>query len=191
MHKIGTTHRLAMGLGSAALLVGVLAGPAFAGTVAQTITQGGLTASVANFAFPSVAYQNEAHDVSGTMVVTADDSRGTSLGWSVTVQGSAFVYAGALVGTNIPAANFALTSAAEPVLVAGQVVDLTASTGPQIPIEGIVYGSLASPLKTIRATAAYGAGTYTQDLGVTLTIPAQSKVGTYTGTLTTTISATP
>ena len=41
------------------------------------------------------------------------------------------------------------------------------------------------------ATAAYGAGTYTQALGVTLTIPAMSRVGVYTGTLTTTITSAP
>ena len=141
--------------------------------------------------FPPVGYENATHDVTGTMVLTADDSRGTSLGWSVTVMASDFVYTGAAGGTDIPAANFALTSAEQPTLITGQPVDLTASTGPQIPIEGIVFGSLAGGLKVIRATAAYGNGTYTQNLGVTLTIPGQSKVGTYTGTLTTTISATP
>jgi hypothetical protein len=124
------------------------------------------------------------------MTVSADDSRGTGAGWSVTVQGSAFVYAGAAGGTDIPAAAFVLTSAQQPTWVAGQVVSLTAANGPQIPPE-IVYGSLAAPIKTIRATAAYGDGTYSQDLLVTLTIPAQSHVGTYTGTVTTTISATP
>jgi methyl coenzyme M reductase alpha subunit len=183
-------RRLAMAFGTAALLVGAIAMPASAGTVTAQITAGGLTASVADLNFASVTYNNAAHDVTDTMVVTADDSRGTGAGWSVTIQGSAFVYTGAAGGSNIPASAFALTSAEEPVWVAGQVVSLTAANGPQIPPE-IVYGSLASPIKTIRATAAYGAGTYTQDLGVTLTIPAQSHVGTYTGTLTTTISATP
>jgi hypothetical protein len=177
-------------LGAAALLVGTLAGPAFAATVTAEITGGGLSASVADLTLPSSSYQNAAHDVSGTMVVTADDSRGTAAGWSVTVQGSDFVYAGAAGGIDIPASSFALTSAEEPTWIAGQVVSLIAANGPQIPPE-VVYGSLASPIKTIRATAAYGAGTNSQNLGVTLTIPAQSHVGTYTGTLTTTISATP
>jgi hypothetical protein len=193
VHTQSIRRRAALAIGMAGLLAGALAGPAFADdTVTQTVTAGGgLSASVANFNFPNVAYQNAAHDVSGTMTVTADDSRDTSAGWSVSIQVSAFVYTGGNGGTNIPAANFALTSADQPTTIAGQVVSLVASTGPQIPIEGIVYGSLASPLKTIRATAAYGNGTYSQDLDVTLTIPAQSKVGTYTGTLTTTISATP
>jgi hypothetical protein len=185
-------RRAAFAIGVAGLLSVALAAPAFADTVTQTITSGGgLSASIADVNLPSVGYQNAAHDVTGTMTVTADDSRGSSAGWSVSIQVSAFVYTGAAAGTDIPAANFALTSAEQPTAIAGQPVSLVASTGPQIPIEGIVFGSLATPLKTIRATAAYGNGTYSQNLGVTLTIPAQSKVGTYTGTLTTTISATP
>jgi hypothetical protein len=183
-------RRLVSGLGAAALLIGVVAGPASAGTVTQVVTAGGLTASVADLSLPSVVYRNEARAVTGTMVVTADDSRGTGAGWSVSVQASDFAYTGAAGGSAIPASAFALTSAQEPTWIAGQAVSLTAANGPQIPPE-IVYGSLETPIKTIRATAAYGAGTYSQDLGVTLTIPGQSHVGTYTGTLTTTISATP
>ena len=190
MHTNLLQRRVALAFGAGALVFGTLAGPAFAGTVTQQITGGGLSASVADLALTSSGYNNAAHDVSGTMVVTADDSRGTGAGWSVTVEGSEFTYSGAAGGTDIPAANFALTSAEQPTWVAGQLVSLTAANGPQIPPE-IVYGSLETPIKTIRATAAYGAGTYRQNLGVTLTIPAQSHVGTYTGTLTTTISATP
>lgn len=190
MYDILRARRVASAVGAAALLVGAIIIPANAGTVTAQITAGGLSASVSDLIFPSVAYRNEAQAVTGTMVVSADDSRGTGAGWSVSVQGSVFVYAGAAGGTDIPASAFALTSAEEPTWVAGQAVSLIAANGPQIPPE-IVYGSLESPIKTIRATAAYGAGTYLQELGVTLTIPGQSHVGTYTGTLTTTISATP
>ena len=44
-------------------------------------------------------------------------------------------------------------------------------------------GTLDTARKVLVATAAYGAGTYSQALGVTLTIPAQSRVGVYTGIL--------
>ena len=194
MDRILIPRRLALGLGTAALLAGTLAGPAFAAnTVTQEITGGVLTASVANLTLASVAFQNAAHDVTGTMVLTAEDARGNVIpgGWSTTIQSSAFVWVGtATDGANIPAANFALTLAAAPSYISGQAIDTTAATGPQVP-PAIVYGTLATPIKTLRATAAYGAGTYSQDLSVTLTIPAQSRAGTYTGTLTTTISATP
>ena len=67
---------------------------------------------------------------------------------------------------------------------------MAASTGPQVPPTSPI-GTLDTARKTLVATAAYGAGTYTQALGVTLTIPAMSRVGTYTGTLTTTITSAP
>jgi hypothetical protein len=125
------------------------------------------------------------------MTLTADDSTGSGAGWNVTIMASAFVWVGtANGGIDIPAANFALTSAAAPTLIAGQVVSATAATGPQVPPTSPI-GALNSPRKTLSATAAYGAGTYSQALGVTLTIPAQSRVGIYTGTLTTTITSAP
>ena len=86
LHTLPIRRSLALAIGTAGLLAGALAGPAFAAdTVTQTITAGGgLSASVANLSFPSVGYQNAAHDVTGTMILTADDSRDTSAGWSTT-----------------------------------------------------------------------------------------------------------
>jgi hypothetical protein len=174
------------------MLAAIIVGPAFAAnTIILAVTGSGLTASVADVTLTSVAYQNAAHDVTGSMVLTADDSTGTGAGWNVTIMSSAFVWVGtANGGSNIPAANFVLTSAAVPVLIAGQAVGLAAATGPQVPPTSPL-GTLDTPRKTISATAAYGAGTYSQALGVTLSIPAQSRVGVYTGTLTTTITSAP
>jgi hypothetical protein len=192
MDRISLKLRLAVGLGASALLIGSFSGPAFAeDTVVQTITGSGLTASVADLTLPSVAYQNAAHDVTGTMTLSADDSTGSGAGWNVTIQSSAFTWVGtANGGTDIPASKFALTSAAAAVMVAGQAVSPALSTGPQVPPTSPI-GSLATPRKVLVATAAYGAGTYTQALGVTLTIPAMSRVGVYTATLTTTITSAP
>jgi hypothetical protein len=192
MDRTSVQRRLAVGLGVGALLVATVAGPAFAAnTVIQAITGSGLIASVADLTLASVAYQNAAHDVTGTMVLTADDSTGSGAGWNVTIESSAFVWVGtANGGTDIPPAKFALTSAAAPAMIAGQAVSVALSTGPQVPPTSPL-GTLDTPRKTLVATAAYGAGTYSQALGVTLTIPAQSRVGIYTGTLTTTITSAP
>ena len=192
MDRLSLQRRVALGLGTGSLLVASVAGSALAAnTVTQAITGSGRTASVANLTLPSVTYQNAAHDVTGTMVLTADDSTDTGLGWTVTIQSSDFVWVGPVNGgINIPASAFALTSAAVPVVVAGQAVGPAAATGPQVP-PTFVAGSLDTPRLPIWATAGYGKGTYTQDLGVTLSIPAMSHVGTYTGTLTTTITAAP
>jgi hypothetical protein len=192
MDTISVRRRLAVALGTAGLLVAVAAGPAAAAdTVILAITGSGLTASVADLTFTSVGYQNAAHDVTGSMTLTADDSTGSGAGWNVTIMSSAFVWVGtANGGTDIPAAGLALTTAAAPTMVAGQAVSVAAATGPQVPPTSPI-GRLDTPRKTLVATAAYGAGTYTQALGVTLTIPAMSRVGVYTGTLTTTITSAP
>jgi hypothetical protein len=192
MDRISAQRRIALGLAAGALLVATAAGQAFAANgITQAITGSGLTASVADLALTSVAYQNGAHAVTGTMVLTTDDSSGSGAGWNVTIQSSAFMWVGtANGGIDIPATAFALTSAAAPVMVSGQAVSVALSTGPQVPPTSPL-GGLDVPRKVLVATAAYGAGTYTQALGVTLTIPAMSRVGVYTGTLTTTITSAP
>jgi hypothetical protein len=73
-------------------------------------------------------------------------------------------------------------------MTAGQAVDGT--NGPKVPASTPV-GTLDSARKVIQANANYGLGIYTQGLSVALDVPAQSRAGTYTGTLTTTISAGP
>jgi X-Pro dipeptidyl-peptidase len=192
MKSIAAPHRLAVGLGAAILLVGTLAGSALASdTVTEAITGSGLTASIADLSLTDVAYQNTSHNVTGTMVLTADDSTGSGAGWNVTVLASDFIWVGtANGGTDIPANKFALTSASAPTKIVGQAVSVALSTGPQVPPTSPL-GSLDTARKVLVATAAYGAGAYSQNLGVTLTIPGQSRVGTYTGTLTTTITSAP
>lgn len=178
---------LSLVVASFALLIGAL--PASASdTVTQAVTAGTRTASVANLALGSVTSTHSAQTSTGTMTLTADDSTGSNLGWNVTILSSAFVYSGSNSGTNIPAANFSLTSAAAPAATAGQAVD--AVGGPKVPVVSPA-GTLDSARKTVQALALFGKGTYTQALGVSLTIPADSAAGTYTGTLTTTISAAP
>jgi WxL domain surface cell wall-binding len=192
MDRISVKRRIALGFSASALLCAAVSTPAFAAnSVTLAITGNGLTASVADLVLPSVAYQNAAHTATGSMTLTADDSTGSGAGWNVTIESSAFVWVGtANGGLDIPASDFALTSAAAPTAIAGQPVDVALSTGPQVPPTSPL-GGLDTPRKVLVATAAYGAGTYSQALGVTLTIPAQSRVGVYTGTLTTTITSAP
>ena len=144
------------------------------------------SASVADLVLGAVNYSHSAQESNGTLVLTASDDAAD--GWNVTIVSSAFVYSGTNGGTNIPAANFAITAAAAPVITAGQAIDATG--GPKVPAVSPV-GTLDTARKTIQANGGFGQGTYTQSLGVRLTIPAQSRAGTYTGTLTTTIAAGP
>ncbi len=159
-----------------------------ANTVTLDITAGTRSASVADVALTSLAYSHSAQSQTGSMTLTADDSTGSNLGWNVTIQTSDFVYSGSASGTDIPAASFSLTSASAATRTAGQTVD--AIGGPKVPLISPV-GTLNTPRKVLQALLLFGKGTYTQSLGVSLSVPAGAAQGTYTGTLTTTISAAP
>ncbi|MBA3626987.1 MAG: WxL domain-containing protein [Chloroflexi bacterium] len=135
-----------------------------------------------------MAYSHEAQTSTGSMTLTADDSTGSNAGWNVTILTSAFVYSGGNSGDNISASRFRLSSAAAPAMIAGEAVD--GEDGPMVPSISPV-GTLDSARKTVQGNADFGNGTYSQALGVSLSIPAQSAAGAYTGTLTTSITAAP
>ncbi len=128
------------------------------------------SASVANLTLPAVTYSHAAQTSTGTMTLTIDSSTNAA-GWHVTILTSAFLYSGANGGTNIPAANFSLTSAAAPAMTSGQAIDATG--GPMVPAVSPV-GTLDVARTTVQAQVGFGEGTYTQALGVSLSIPGQS-----------------
>lgn len=186
LHVVRRSSRLGI---MALLALTFVAVPAFAAdTVVQALNGGTRTASVADMNFAAVNYSHAQQNNTGSMTLTVDDATGSGAGWNVTIQSSNFVYSGANNGTDIPAANFSVTTANAPAMTAGQAVDNT--NGPKVPDTGAT-GSLDSAKKVIHANAGFGSGTYTQALAVQLVIPAQSRAGTYTGTLTTSITAAP
>lgn len=151
------------------------------------VARAALTASIADLALPAVTSSHVAQTTTGTLTLTVSDSA-PGAGWNVTVLASAFAYSGPYGGTSIPAANFSTTEARAPVLVSGQAIDPTG--GPKVPVSGAT-GSLDAARKTIQADAGFGGGTYTQELAVSLVVPADSRAGTYTANLTVTASAGP
>lgn len=181
--------RTVLGAAGAVALTAAIAMPSFAqDTVTQEITgnAGDLSAVVADATMSPVAYNNEAQGSTGNLVLSVDDGRGTSEGWHVTISSSDFVYGGAsTLGIAIPATGFVITTPGTPVLVLGQPVDGTG--GPNAGIGG----SLNAARETISAEVGFGSGTYTQQLPVTLAIPAFSQTGTYVADLTVLISSAP
>lgn len=107
---------------------------------------------------------------------------------NVTILSSAFAHSGAHGGTSIPAANFAVTEARAPTLASGQEIDPVG--GPRVPPSGAT-GDLDAARKTLQAGVGLGGGTYTQELGVSLVVPANSRAGSYTAMLTVTASTGP
>jgi len=170
--------------------------PAFAAdSVTQQITGGGaLSAVVSDATMASVTYSNTAGSTIGALTLTVNDPRGTSLGWNVTIASSDFVYGGSsTLGIDIPKVGFVIGTPAEPVLTVGQAVDFDVDLQVNLlggPNPG-VGGSLNTPRETISAEDGFGSGIYTQNLPVTLVIPAYSQTGTYVATLTVLITSAP
>jgi hypothetical protein len=177
-----TTRATLVALTVAASIAGTTTSALADNTVTQEVTAGTRSASIADVALDAVSYSHSDQLQSGTLVLSADDSTGSDAGWNVTVQTSAFTRAG---GGSVPAANFVLGTPATPSMTAGQAVD-----GTDGPLAG-VGGGLDSARKVVFANEGFGKGTYTQDLPVSLTVPGQSLAGTYSATLTVTISAGP
>ena len=179
----------AAGIGLAAALATALVLPSVAqnSEVTQEITggTGGLTASIADATQPPVAYSNAAQQNPGLLTLSVSDSRGTSAGWNVTVLSSDFDYNGTSpIGSDIPSENFEILTPGDPSVVAGQPV---VAAGP---LAG-VGGTLDAARRVIFAGIGSGSGTYTQNLPVSLDIPALSQTGTYVATLTVAITSGP
>lgn len=167
----------------------VLPAVAASSSVTQEITGGGnLTASVADATMQPVQYSNTQGLTTGELVLSVNDPRGTSVGWSVTIQSGSFVWGGSgnANAHNIPATGFSITSVGTPVMTAGQAVGVG---GPRA--ESGAIASLDQARTPISADAGYGSGAYTQHIPVSLVIPAMSQTGTYTATLTVLTAAAP
>ena len=166
--------------------------------VAPFPTLGALSASVADLTLGQVTYSHAPRVQTGTLTLTATDTGTgglglTNNGWNVTLLSSALAYSGPNSGTPIPAANLSITTARAPTVVSGQAISPVGG-----PRTTNVTGSLNVARKTIQADAptifppaTYGIGTYAQAIDVSLLVPGQSRAGTYTATLTVTISAGP
>ena len=169
--------RLPVGIWVSLVLGLVLATPILATT----------TASIANLTLAAVTVTHGSQSRPGTLVLTASDTVG--LGWKVTVQSSAMKYSGTFGTTpanDIPAANLSLGTPAAPTRTSGQAIDPT--NGPKAVGTG---GVLSSAIKVINANSGFGVGTYGQNLPLTVVIPANPRQGTYTATLTVTITVGP
>lgn len=155
-----------------------------------------LSAGLGNLVLPSAPSSHAGSTVSGKAVLTVRDTTlylisglGTGSGWNVTVQATDLAYSGPNHGTALRAQNLAVTATDPPAASTGsQPVDPV--HGPKAPVLPAA-ASLDVARKVLQADARYGAGTYTQGITLSLTIPPDTRVGTYTATITTTITSGP
>ena len=158
-----------------------------------------LSASTADLTLGPIAYSHAQQVSGGSLTLSATDTGVAGLGvtnsgWNVTLLSSDFAYSGPNSGSPIPASNLAVVTAHPPVRISGQAI--SAVGGPRTTN---VTGALDVARKTLQADGPtgvivltyYGIGTFSQAIDVSLTVPGQSRAGTYTATLTVTISAGP
>lgn len=184
-----------------ALLLATVGASAAAGTTTGTInatgtvTGGDLTIiGTTSASTVSAALTGDDVYASGNLgSITVADPRGSGVGWSVQLT------AGTFTGTSGPAAGKPLPTDANGNVIT--VTDVTVMTRKGLaPNPGVSYADNrviavgASPVKVFTALAdatGKGMGTFVITPQVRIGIPAQTFAGTYAGTVTVTLAATP
>jgi hypothetical protein len=150
--------------------------------VTAGVTAGVRSAGLTAAAFDSGAFSHAEQAIGTDVTLSVDDLTGANAGWNVTVSSSELTWSaatdGPTAGSDLPAGALAVTTVGSITTVSG---DAWAGD--------TAIGALGSPVKVLSTSG--GSGSYTAALTLTLTIPGQASVGTYAGTLTTTISAAP
>lgn len=130
-----------------------------------------------------VSYSHEEQTIDAATLVTVDSSR-VAGDWSISLQATEFVWSPSALSTavsadSIPAAR--LTASLDPASVTGANR------------ESLDFGAANSTLDEpwIVLSGGSGAGTYEFDLDLSLTIPATTRAGLYTGTLLMTMVVAP
>jgi DNA-binding beta-propeller fold protein YncE len=154
-----------------------------------SIAAGPLTASLTDADFPEVTFSFREQTTRVETTLSADDQTGLLSGWNVTLQASTMVWTspGGTVDANRNIGGEKLT-----VFAANAQNDVTTLSGDDF-VGGAVSrnSSLGSAVSVLFTEAGNGSGSYTVPLTLSLYVPGNSATGTYTGTLTTTISAAP
>jgi hypothetical protein len=150
--------------------------------VAAAITAGTRSANLIVSPFAAAGFSHGEQFVDAFAELWVDDLTGANVGWNVTESVSSLSWTATPGG---PQAGAVLPPSALSVHIVGDVITA----------DGAVWsgttgtGSLDSPVKVLSTSG--GSGQYHTQVTLRLTLPPQASVGTYSGTITTTISAAP
>lgn len=122
-------------------------------------------------------------DITGSVDLTVDDSSGSGAGWVVSLQASSFTWSAS--------DNSTATTAPDIASSAMQVTVGIVPTSDNAPTKVSGAQAMGSSRTLLSAVANKGEGTYIVPLTIGVTIPANARAGTYTSTLTTTMSVSP
>lgn len=187
--RLRLIRRAAVGVATLGILTTLAVGPAFAATTGVEV---GVTANpTIGIASPPNATFGEGEDtvvysnstigtISGSINgIEITDERSTPTGWSATIQSGALTSG----GNTIAASNVTFT-AINNLTAVGESSDIGDLDVATVPSTGLA--SAVEFLSAADGTA--GLGVYTLNLGFDISVPAQTQVGTYTGSLTITLT---
>ena len=151
-----------------------------------TVTPGSLTAALSAVNFPESAFTHAAHTTTIPGTLAVDDQTGLLSGWGVTMSASDLVWSSP-GGSASSIRN--IEGGALSVVAGGSVTTLSGDALASSALGDLT--ALGSAKRILTAPVGDGSGSYTVPLTFSLAIPANAAAGSYTGTLTTTISAAP
>lgn len=157
--------------------------------VSATVNAGLRSASLAEVSFAAATVSHNDQDVVTESALSVNDLSGTAAGWQVTLEASDLAFT---AGPDSHIANDAID--ASNVFVKGK--DFAGATDTTSSVTGVSLASstltaLDSPYVVLSALDAQGEGAYVANLTFSLNIPANSRNGGYSGTITTTMSVAP
>lgn len=176
----GSTVELAVA-SSIAVAGSASAGPSAVIQIGATDAAGTLTAEVVG-GLPEVGVEASFADQAASGALTYRVAAQGCGGWSVSVAAGPFFYEGPAPVGAPNALGLSLISAGAPTVVDGESGGVAAVAD---------TGDLGTERTVLTAAPGGGSGTYEQELGVSVSVPAGAPVGTYRTTITITASSAP
>ncbi len=175
--------RLATGLAAFALFATAISGSQAAtsdtATVAITTQPGaGLTASITGTSFGSIPYSfTDSAPLSGSLTITALDTRGTAAGWNIVLSATNFTGSTG----SIPVNRFSLAAGTVSTIAGPSTGQTTSALNPVSTAAAKVWS----------AAVGFGDGSYSLNTPASLVVPGGTLVGTYTSVVTVSITSGP
>lgn len=176
---------------AALAVLAVTAVAVYAETATVTVTGGSLSVTPANVTLSGVTLDGTdktSTSASGSNAWSAQDSRGTGVGWNLTIDSTDFTDGGTPLRTiNISAADQQFKIQ----LLDANITVTAGNTKPTSSVTALtaIPEAPAAALKFVSAATNTGMGTYATNPNFELMVPAETFVGTGTYTATITVSA--
>ncbi len=162
-------------------LLAAMAGVAYATTASVTMTGGSLSVTPADVTLSGVTLDGT--DKTSTSAYTAnawtaEDARGTGVGWNVTIDATDFTSGGHTINISAADQKFKIAEANISVIAGNTAPTSSVATLTDIP------EAPAAALKIVSAAVDAGMGEYNIPPNFSLMVPAETYAGTYTSTIT-------